>query len=302
VWNWISLPSLALVPAVRERARFGYRNGGATLPASNLLSASVTPSHDRHAPKVFWAQSVTAEAESIRGLRVVLEYCTHGASSRVFLISSPSPGEGKTTVAVNLACVLASQGKTCLIEADLRHPMIDKTLAVPSGSGLGEVLSGQAPLEDAIRSFPGVAGLSILPAKPSAVSASDLIASDAMRSVLKSMRENFENIVIDSPSVIPFSDARSLASLVDAVLLVGRYGRTTRRAITRGFQMLADVQAPVIGVVLNDVDFSSADHRYFNSGYRGSMNGGTHYPPQNMPPIPDGAAGKPADKARGAHA
>jgi len=123
-----------------------------------------------------------------------------------------------------------------------------------------------------------------------------------MRKTLRALREKFETIIIDSPPVIPFSDARCLASYADAVVLVGRYGQTTRRAITRGFQLLRDVQAPVIGVVLNGVDFSSADYRYFSYGFGGSVNGGAPRGSYAGPPWSDGSSDTPGGKSRSAHA
>lgn len=304
VWNWVNLPSLALLPAVKDSANLPYSNvqTGWQTHMGQLLNRAAPHGADGEAPKVFWSPSVTAGAEAIRGLRTVLEYATQGATSRVFLIASSAPGEGKTTVAVNLACVLASQGKTCLIEADLRRPVIEKTLGISSGPGLGDVLHGRVSLEDALTPVHGVAGLFVLPAKALAASPSDLIASGHMRATLTVLREKFPTIIIDSPPLIPFSDARCLASLADAVVLVGRYGRTTRRAITRGFQLLADVQAPVIGVVLNDVDFSSADYRYFNYGYGGRLNGGTFPGSHAVPPPPDSSGRRPPEKSKSAHA
>lgn len=300
IWNWISLPSLALLPSVKENGRMG--NQGGTLPAVGRLTSSIWQEQKRSFPKVFWPQSETVESEAIRGLRTVLQYSTQGSASRVFLVSSSSQGEGKTTVAINLAIVLARQGKTCLIDGDLRNPMIEKALGVSGITGLADVLSGRVSLDYALVPIAGLPGLFLLPARPISTSPSDLIDSDPMRSMLKLLREKFETIIIDSPPVIPFSDGRCLASFADAVVLVGRYGRTTRRGITRGFQLLADVQAPVIGVVLNDVDFSSVDYRDFRYSYgRGSGNGNLYESSGGVPPV-NGPGGETSGRSRGAHA
>ena len=87
-----------------------------------------------------------------------------------------------------------------------------------------------------------------------------------METVLIALRAQFDHVVIDSPPVIPFSDPRVLAPLSDVVVLVGRYGVTTRRALMRSAQLLSEVRATVVGVVLNDIDLASADYRYFNYG------------------------------------
>lgn len=302
IWNWISLPSLAMLPSVKEKTKVGYQSVRGALSSSYSLPTAEQQAQSRETPKVFWSQSITVEAEAIRGLRTVLEYSTQGSVSRVFLVSSPSPGEGKTTVAVNLACVLASQGKTCLIEGNFRRPMIERALGVSSAVGLGEVLSGNVALDEALKPVPGIPGLFVLPAKSISTSPSDLIASDQMKRTLRALRDKFDTIIIDSPPVIPFSDARCLASYADAVVLVGRYGQTTRRAITRGFQLLTDVQAPVIGVVLNGVDFSSPDYHYFSYGFDGSMNGDAPRGSYAGTPSSDGSGDRPSGKSRGAHA
>jgi len=81
------------------------------------------------------------------------------------------------------------------------------------------------------------------------------------------LRQAFDYVVIDTPPVIPFSDARTLASLSDGVVLVSRYGQTTRRAMSRSAELFSEVNVPVVGVVLNDVDFTSADYQYYNYGF-----------------------------------
>jgi Mrp family chromosome partitioning ATPase len=87
-----------------------------------------------------------------------------------------------------------------------------------------------------------------------------------MEALMIALRDKFDHVVIDSPPAIPFSDARVLSPLCDVVVLVGRYGTTTRRALTRAAQLFSEVRASVIGVVLNDIDLTSADYRYFNYG------------------------------------
>jgi Mrp family chromosome partitioning ATPase len=91
--------------------------------------------------------------------------------------------------------------------------------------------------------------------------------------MMTTLRQTFLYVVIDSPPLIPFSDGLSLAQLSDAVILVSRYGFTTRRAIRRCAELLAEVQAPLVGVVLNRVDFASADYHYFNYGYSRELRG-----------------------------
>jgi Mrp family chromosome partitioning ATPase len=140
-----------------------------------------------------------------------------------------------------------------------------------------------------------------------------------MQTLLRGVKDKFDFIVIDSPPVIPFSEARLLSLVCDVVVLVGRYGFTTQRAITRGMQLLEEVRAPVAGVVLNDMDLSSADYHYYNYGFgRGMGDKYYDYPPRprNNKALPPsavgggrpnsghaGSSGPDSDpKSRGAHA
>jgi Mrp family chromosome partitioning ATPase len=166
-------------------------------------------------------------------------------------------------------------------------------------------LNATSSVTEAIISSTGVTGLSVLPIKSVPENPADLLASGQMASVLKSLRETFEYIVIDSPPIIPFSDARSLALLSDAVILVSRYGFTTRRSITRAAEIISEMQVPLMGVVLNDMDLASADYHYFNYGYSWGLSGHRYgYPRKQVSPphTPPPTQGPGPEKSRGAHA
>lgn len=294
--NWTRLPSLAVVPKIRENGAADRR-----LVADVTFSGQGKP-RESSRPKLFWSRVQSAEAEAIRMLRFALIKQRQARGSMVILVSSPSAGEGKTTVAVNLASVLAQHGKTCLIEGDLRRPMIESALSLHPRAGLGEVLAGKQTISDALIAADSVPGLTVLPMKEAPSSPADLLASDNMRMAVASLRQSFEYVVIDSPPMLSFADARTLALLSDGVVLVIRYGRTTRRAITRSAQLLEDLQAPVLGVVLNDMDLASADYHYFNYGYSWAMSG--HKYEQIYQPFvaPAQAEQSKPEKSRGAHA
>jgi capsular exopolysaccharide synthesis family protein len=183
------------------------------------------------------------------------------------VVSSATAGEGKTTTAVNLAAALAQQGSTCLVEGDLRAPVLSDALGLKGSTGLAEVIAARSGLEDALQSVVGVPGLKVLAVKSAPANAADLLAGPAMQNIIGSLRQSFDYIIIDTPPVIPFSDARTLAGLSDGVILVGRYAQTTRRAMARSAELFAETNVPLLGIVLNDMDFSSADYRYFNYGY-----------------------------------
>src|SRR5262249_47878473 len=156
-----------------------------------------------------------AEAEAMRDLRTALLLSRAGTPPQVVLVSSSSVGEGKTTVSMNLAIVFAKRGKTCLVEGDLRRPSIARTLGIRGELGLSHHLAGSAQLESVIVEAPGISGLSIIPAGHVPPNPADLMASEQMQSMIESLRGSFDHIVVDSPPVIPFSDARVLSSLAD---------------------------------------------------------------------------------------
>jgi Mrp family chromosome partitioning ATPase len=122
-----------------------------------------------------------------------------------------------------------------------------------------------------------------------------------MEAVIAALSAKFDHIVIDSPPVIPFSDARVLSQLSDVVILVGRYGSTTQRALTRAAQLLNEVRASLAGVVVNDIDFTSADYRYFNYGRARSAEDEVYYE-QGQPPKTGGNPSFTDVKKKGAHA
>jgi capsular exopolysaccharide synthesis family protein len=298
--EWLRLPSLAVLPRVTEDSaarQLDYRSVepfslGVAAPAAGLY------------PKLFWQRPHTAEAEAIRGLRTSFKVTSWGHTPQVVLVSSATAEEGKTTVAINLASVLGQQGKTCLVEGDLRRPMIELAMGLNAKAGLVEVLNGTASVSDAIISSTGVTGLSVLPIKSVPENPADLLASGQMASILTALREMFEYIVIDSPPIIPFSDARSLALLSDAVILVSRYGCTTRRSITRAAEIISEMQVPLMGVVLNDMDLASADYHYFNYGYSWGLSSRRYeYAKKQASPLaPPSAKDSGPEKSRGAHA
>jgi capsular exopolysaccharide synthesis family protein len=294
ILDWTGLPSLAMVPAIG-------RNGTARswVLGTRTLRVGTAGSSEKSAIPLL-AKPNSAEAESILDLRAALMLSRPGGPPRVILVGSSSAGEGKTTVAINLAAALSQHGKVCLVDGDLRRPMIADAFGLHTQTGLSRVLAGSTSLDSALVSHLQISNLSLLPSGPLPPFPADMIASEQMRSLMSSLRDRFEYVVIDSPAAIPFSDARVLSSLVDVVVLVSRCGSTTRRAFARCVQLLDEVRAPVVGVVVNGIDLASPDYQYYNYGFSRGLNGSHSYysKKQDEPPPP------PNDevKKRSAHA
>jgi polysaccharide biosynthesis transport protein len=208
------------------------------------------------------------EAEALRSLYTSVMLSRPGAPPQVLLVVSSLPGEGKTTVAVNLAMAMAQHGTTCLVDADLRRGRVAASLGVSSRPGLTDVLNGTSPLERALVHIPGLTNLTVLPAHAGSEKAGQLVCSDQMRSVLDELRKDFQFIVIDSAPILPFADCRALSNLTDGLIFVGRSGITTRELVQRSLELLDQVHsAPVLQFVVNAADVKSPQYRYYQYGY-----------------------------------
>lgn len=203
-------------------------------------------------------------AESYRALRTALLLSNLGSPPKVIMVTSALPQEGKTTTSINTAVVLAQKGvRVLLIDADLRRPSIHKTLGMGPRSGLSNVLTGSTNLDQAITRTAILPNLYILPAGTPPPNPAELLASSNMRDALSQLREQYDHIVVDTPPSLSVTDAVVLSQRADAVVLVIRCGQTTRQALRRSRDILARVNAKVVGVLLNAVDLSSPDYYYY---------------------------------------
>ena len=204
-----------------------------------------------------------AEAETFRMLRAHLRYFNVDRDLHTLAIASAAPGDGKTTVARNLAEAAATMGsRVLLMETDLRRPTVSKQLALAANPGLAGVLIGALPLSEAVQTIalqtsPGVSNapersLDILIAGAVAPpNPGELLESQAMRKLLAHLRSEYDLVVIDTPPLTVVSDAFPLLSQVDGVVIVGRVGRNRRDVAARLHEILKGVEAPLLGVVAN---------------------------------------------------
>mgnify|MGYP005835070583 CR=1 FL=1 len=191
--------------------------------------------------------------EAYRTLRTNLQFLNHQGETRVILFTSAEPEEGKSTVMVNLGASLAEMGKrVILVEGDLRKPVLDKYFQVKEGRGLSNVLAGGLPLAAAVQET-GNRNLLLLPAGVKPPNPGELVASEAMRAVFSSLREAADFVLVDSPPVLVASDAMALAPMVDGVILVARYGSSTRDSARRASELLGRVEARILGLVINNI-------------------------------------------------
>jgi len=248
-----ALPSLGMIPLAARSTRNAGSGKQLLLTPSKSTIEIVTQTRPQ-----------SQAAESYRALRTSLLLSSLGAPPKVILVTSARPQEGKTTTAINCAIVLAQKGaRVLLIDADLRRPNVHKTLDMGPGSGLTNVLTGSATLQQTISTSAVLPNLFILPAGSPPPNPAELLASTQMKDVLDQLRGQYDHIVIDTPPTLSVTDAVVVSPRVDAVVLVIRSGQTTKQALRRSRDILMQVNAHVTGVVLNAVDLNSPDYYYY---------------------------------------
>jgi len=251
--NISGLASLGMIPLGSKSARDGPNSKRLVIASSKEAVELVTQ-----------VRPQSQMAESYRALRTSLLLSNLGAPPKVIMVTSALPQEGKTTTSINCAVVLAQKGvRVLLIDADLRRPSIHKTLGMGPRSGLSNVLTGSTTLEQAITRTAILPNLFVLPAGTPPPNPAELLASSNMRDVLAQLREQYDHIVLDTPPSLSVTDAVVLSPRADAVVLVIRSGKTTKQALRRARDILAQVNAKVVGVLLNAVDLTSPDYYYY---------------------------------------
>ena len=167
------------------------------------------------------------------------------------VVTSPSAEEGKSTTSCNLAITLAQAGlRTILVEADLRRPRVADYMGLEGAVGLMSVLSGLATLEDALQPW-GRNAMWVLASGPLPPNPSEVLGSHQMIDLLKSLDDRADVVVFDSPPLLPVTDAAVLARLTDGAVLVVRHGSTRKEQVTRALEALQNVDAKLLGTVLN---------------------------------------------------
>ena len=225
----------------------------------------------KHKPK-------SSVAEAFRGLRTAIHFSSLRREAKVVMITSSFPGEGKSTIAANLAVTIAQAGnRVILVDCDLRRPSMNTLFEHPRTPGVTEVLAGDVALADALHTT-DIENIFLLTAGTIPPNPAELLCSDSMRDLLAGLRESYDMVIIDAPPVIPVTDAPLLSSLTDMVVIVLESGRIPAKAAQRMKELLQSVQAPVAGFVLNDrTSVFSDSYGYYGKGYYGKNYYGRRY-------------------------
>ena len=206
-------------------------------------------------------------AEAYRGLRTSVQFLGIEEPIRTLQVTSTNAAEGKTTTLANLAVSISQAGQSVIaVCCDLRKPRIHEFFGKTNEVGFTSVLLGKTPLSEAIQRVEGAGRLALLASGPPPPNPAELLAWPRAGELLQGLTAQFDLVLIDTPPVLPVTDALVVAGWVDATLLVVAAGKTTKRGLGRTVELLRQVDAPLLGAVLNGAG-SAAFHQYGSGGY-----------------------------------
>jgi capsular exopolysaccharide synthesis family protein len=233
---------------------------------TGVTTLGLIPKIDGRSDIVTVTHPTAPAAEAFRLLRTSVKFLGVERQVRVVQVTSPSPGEGKTMVAVNLAVAFAQAGdRVVLVGGDMRRPRMEEIVDVPLTPGLTAVLIGDVTLPQAIQSAAAVPNLSVLPAGYPPPNPSELLSGERARRLIDVLGQTYDVVVIDCPPVLPVTDSLVLARMADTTLLVTSANKTSKRSLARAVELLRQVDAPLVGTVLNSL---SADDTFSGEPYR----------------------------------
>jgi capsular exopolysaccharide synthesis family protein len=227
----------------------------------------------KDAALALWQSAPSFMAESFREtLASILRTHGHAKTQRTILITSPGPGEGKTTVVQNLGIALAETGrKILLVDADFRRPHLHKAFHLPNDRSLIDLIYEEKPLADYPAEYwglaTGVTGLSVLPNRATDSNVARALYSPRLRAIFQRLREMYDMVLVDAPPVLHLADARIVAPLTDAAILVLRSGVTPRKSALEAYRRMQEDGLFLLGTVLTGWEASNSylkKHYYYD--------------------------------------
>ncbi|MFE5670502.1 polysaccharide biosynthesis tyrosine autokinase [Agromyces sp. NPDC056523] len=209
-----------------------------------------------------------AVAEALRALRTNLQFMDVDHPPKTIVVTSPLPGDGKSTVACNLALTLAAAGATVvLVDGDLRRSMVAKTMGLPGGAGLSDVLAGRASLAEVLQRTPKSNNLLVLAAGSVPPNPSEVLGSERMHTLLADLTKH-ATVIIDAPPLLPVTDGAVLTHQADGALVVITLRKTTFDLLDKALDTLRKARGRPLGIVLNRAPLRGADAAAYSYEYR----------------------------------
>jgi polysaccharide biosynthesis transport protein len=238
------------------------------MPLVGFVPSMHTGGRDNgHQARIVVTDPASGPAESYRKIRAKLFVYNKESHARTFSVTSSTAGEGKTTLTSNLAIAFAqSGGNVLLIDADMRHPTLQKVHDIEWAPGLGDYLSGMCGWESVVRRS-SVPGLSIIPCGSGGSKSAELIEGPRLRHLLKEARETYDIVFLDTPPVLGLADTTVLCNLTDATIFVVQAARNSKWLVNRARMELDAAGAHVVGAVLNRVRSHRGDYYYYHRYY-----------------------------------
>jgi len=235
-----------------------------------LAMIPAVPSWRRSAPLVVTVTEPNSPAaESYRSLRTSLQFARQERQLSSLLVTSPGVGEGKTSTLANLGVVFAQAGEqVLLVSCDLRRPRIGAFFGLDEHAGLTSVLLGERTLEEMVQPVPGFDRLSLLPAGPVPSNPAELLNSAHALDIFTRLRDQYDLVLIDSPPMLPVTDATILSRHADATLMLAAAGQTRRADLHRAVEKLDQVGATILGIVLNKVTRQTGSYYGYTYSYK----------------------------------
>jgi succinoglycan biosynthesis transport protein ExoP len=206
---------------------------------------------------------LSAFAEAIRSIRMSFRINqSFEQENKVILLTSALPGEGKSTTSLNVARNASHSGsRVLLIDADIRRPTLTKLMTPDAQVGLAQVLAGEVSFESAVCND-ALTGMSFLPTSRQSrvVHSAELLGSPAMARLIDEARENYDLVIVDASPLLPVVDTRALLGVVDKIVLVVEWNRTSRFVVNEALDIIGGWKNQIIGIVLNKVDMKRAHH------------------------------------------
>jgi succinoglycan biosynthesis transport protein ExoP len=289
--NKLLVPFLGLLPEVgdSDQPNYGRRK--------RRSRGGPKPEKPEHPELIVQARPMSGMAEAARSIRTNLMFMNPDRPYRKLLVTSAAPSEGKTTVACTVAIAFAQGGqRVCIVDCDLRRPRLHRIFDRVGDAGLTNVVIGEATVDEVAQPT-GIENLWSVPAGPIPPNPADMLQSVRFRKFVEDLAERFDRVVIDSPPVIAVTDSAIVSTLCDGVVFVARAFKTSKHVSAQGLRSLRDVDAPIVGAVLNAVDLNRHEYTYYYHYYYYKREGYRPQKPKGPRPDDDDDEGASAQQA-----